>query len=168
MEKYLEVGKVVNTHGVRGDVKVIPWCDTANFVCNFDTLYTKNGETAFKVIRARVLGNMAILRFEGIDNPNKADTLRQTVLYINRDDAKLPEGSYFVADLIGLEVYDEQGKFYGKIKDVLKTGANDVYEIEADGGTLYYIPAIPSVILNTDIDNGKMTVFPMEGLFDAN
>ena len=168
MEKYLEVGKVVNTHGVRGDVKVIPWCDTANFVCNFETLYTKNGETAFKVTRARVLGNMAILRFEGIDNPIKADTLRQTVLYINRDDAKLPEGSYFVADLIGLEVYDEQGKCYGKIKDVLKTGANDVYEIEADGGRLYYIPAIPSVILDTDIDNGKMTIFPMEGLFDAN
>jgi len=167
MEKYLEVGKVVTTHGVRGDVKVIPWCDTANFICNFDTLYTKNGETAFKVVRARVLGNMAILRFEGIDDPNKADKLRQTVLYIDRDDAKLEEGSYFVADLIGLEVYDEQGKLYGKIKDVLKTGANDVYEID-DGGKLYYIPAIPSVVLDTDIENGKMTIYPMEGLFDAN
>ncbi len=168
MEKYLEVGKIVNTHGVRGDVKVIPWCDTANFVCNFETLYTKNGERSFKVTRARVLGNMAILRFEGIDNPNKADELRQTVLYIDRDDAKLPEGSYFVADLIGLEVYDEQGKLYGKIKDVLKTGANDVYEIEGENSTLYYIPAIPSVVLNTDIENEKMTIYPMEGLFDAN
>ncbi|MCD7784528.1 MAG: ribosome maturation factor RimM [Oscillospiraceae bacterium] len=168
MEKYLEVGKIVTTHGVRGDVKVIPWCDTANFICDFDTLYTKNGETSFKVIRARVLGNMAILRFEGIDNPNKAEELRQTVLYINRDDAKLPEGSYFVADLIGLDVYDEQDKLYGKIKDVLKTGANDVYEIEADDSKLYYIPAIPDVVLNTDIENGKMTIHPMEGLFDAN
>ncbi|MCD7847077.1 MAG: ribosome maturation factor RimM [Oscillospiraceae bacterium] len=167
MEKYLEVGKIVTTHGVRGDVKVIPWCDTANFICDFDTLYTKNGERSFKVTRARVLGNMAILRFEGIDDPNKADTLRQTVLYINRDDAKLEEGSYFVADLIGLEVYDEQGKLYGKIKDVLKTGANDVYEID-DDGKLYYIPAIPSVVLNTDIENGKMTIYPMEGIFDAN
>lgn len=168
MEKYLEVGKIVNTHGVRGDVKVIPWCDTASFICNFETLYTKNGETSFKVIRARVLGNMAILRFEGIDNPNKADELRQTVLYINRDDAQLEEGSYFVADLIGLEVFDEQGKSYGKIKDVLKTGANDVYEIETENSTLYYIPAIPSVVLNTDIENGRMTIYPMEGLFDAN
>ncbi|MCD7771046.1 MAG: ribosome maturation factor RimM [Oscillospiraceae bacterium] len=168
MEKYLEVGKIVTTHGVKGDVKVIPWCDTANFICNFETLYTKNGESSFKVIRARVLGNMAILRFEGIDNPNKADTLRQTVLYINRDDAELPEGSYFVADLIGLEVYDEQGKCYGKIKDVLKTGANDVYEIIDAGSKLYYIPAIPDVVLNTDIESGRMTIHPMEGLFDAN
>ncbi|MCD7823601.1 MAG: ribosome maturation factor RimM [Oscillospiraceae bacterium] len=168
MEKYLEVGKIVTTHGVRGDVKVLPWCDTANFICDFETLYTKNGETAFKVSRARVLGNMAILRFEGIDNPNKAEELRQTVLYIDRDDANLPEGTYFVADLIGLSVYDEEGKLYGKISDVLKTGANDAYEIEADDGKLYYIPAIPDVVLKTDIENGKMTIHPMEGLFDAN
>ncbi len=168
MEKYLEVGKIVTTHGVKGDVKVIPWCDTANFICDFETLYTKNGEHSFHVIRARVLGNMAILRFEGIDNPNKAEELRQTVLYIDRDDAKLPEGSYFVADLIGLSVYDEEGKLYGKIKDVLKTGANDVYEIISDENKLYYIPAIPDVVLNTDIEGGRMTIHPMEGLFDAN
>ncbi|MCD8007170.1 MAG: ribosome maturation factor RimM [Oscillospiraceae bacterium] len=168
MEKYLEVGKIVTTHGVRGDVKVIPWCDTANFICNFETLYTKGGETAFKVTRARALGNMAILRFEGYDNPNKSDVLRQTVLYIDRDDADLPEGTYFVADLIGLSVYDEQGKLYGKIKDVLKTGANDVYEIADDEGKLYYIPAIPDVVLETSIEEGKMTIHPMEGLFDAN
>ncbi len=168
MEKYLEVGKIVTTHGVKGDVKVIPWCDTANFICDFETLYTKRGERSFHVIRARVLGNMAILRFEGIDNPNKAEELRQTVLYIDRDDAKLPEGSYFVADLIGLSVYDEEGKLYGKIKDVLKTGANDVYEIISDENKLYYIPAIPDVVLNTDIEGGRMTIHPMEGLFDAN
>ena len=74
-------------------------------------------------------------------------------------------GKPFVADLIGLEIYDEQGKFYGKLTDVLKTGANDVYELK-DGDKTYYIPAIPSVVLSTDIEGGKMIIWPMEGLFE--
>lgn len=165
MKKYLEVGKIVNVHGIYGDVKVLPWCDSANFICGFDTLYSDGGKNSFAVKKARVLGNVAILRFDGVDTAEKANALRQTVLYIDRDDVTLPEGSHFIADLIGLAVYDEQEKCYGTVKDVLKTGANDVYEIEGADGSLYYIPAIPSVILDTRIDEGKIVIFPMEGLF---
>ncbi len=80
----------------------------------------------------------------------------------------MPEGSYFIQDLIGLRVYDEHEKYYGAITNVLETGANDVYELKSEDGRLYYIPAIPSVVLQTDVDGGKMIIFPMEGLFDEN
>ena len=114
---------------------------------------------------SRPHGNMIIAKIEGIDTPEAAQSLRNRILYMDRADATLPEGSYFVADLIGLEIYDEAGKLYGKLSDVLKTGANDVYEIK-DGDKAYYIPAIPSVVLSTDIEGGKMVIWPMEGLFE--
>ncbi len=109
---------------------------------------------------------MIIAKIKGIDSPEQAQAMRGKVLYLDRGDAGLPEGSYFVADLIGLEVRDESGRTYGRITDVLQTGANDVYEIKNDNGKLYYIPAIPSVVLLTDIQAGVMTIYPMEGLFD--
>jgi 16S rRNA processing protein RimM len=109
---------------------------------------------------------MVIAKIKGVDTPEQAQAMRGKVLYIDRDDADLPEGSYFVADLIGLEVRDEAGRVFGVITDVLQTGANDVYEIKNDNGKLYYIPAIPSVVLLTDIQGGIMTIYPMEGLFD--
>ena len=108
---------------------------------------------------------MAILKLAGVNTPEAAQALRNKVLYADRSDIKLPAGSYFIADLVGLEAVDESGRSYGRITDVFGTGANDVYEITKDGKK-YYIPAIPSVVLKTDVKAGKMTVFPMEGLFD--
>ena len=168
MNKYLEIGKIVSIHGVRGECNVQPWCDSPQFFCNFKTLYTKGGATAYSVERSRPKGdNMVILKIKGIDTAEAAQALRNTVLYMDRGDAKLPDGTYFIADLIGLEAVTEQGESLGKITDVLETGANDVYEI-TQGDRKFYIPAIPSVVLKTDIEGGKMTVFPMEGLFDEN
>lgn len=168
MQKYLEIGQIVAVHGIKGEVKVMPWCDSPQFLCGFKTLYSKDGAVKYKIENARVHKNMALLKLEGVDSPEAAHALRSKILYMDRADAKLPEGSYFIADLIGLFVYDEQKKLYGKIRDVIKTGANDVYEIENDNKKLYYIPAIPSVVLSTDIEEGKMIIYPMEGLFDEN
>lgn len=122
----------------------------------------------YKAERCRAQGNMVILKLEGVNTPEQAQLWRNKVLYMNRQDAKLPEGSYFIQDLIGLRVYDEHEKYYGAITNVLETGANDVYELKSEDGRLYYIPAIPSVVLQTDVDGGKMIIFPMEGLFDEN
>lgn len=166
MQKYLETGKIVSIHGLKGEVKIQPWCDFPEYLCTFKCLYSKSGDRVYEIERIRPQGNMVIAKLKGIDTPEQAQALRGRILYIDRDDADLPEGSYFVADLIGLEVRDESGRSYGVISDVLQTGANDVYEIKSNDGKLYYIPAIPSVILSTDIQDGIMVIYPMEGLFD--
>lgn len=166
MKRYLEIGKIVTTHGVRGEVKVQPWCDGPEFFCKFKTLYSINGEEKFHMERSRCQGSMAIAKIKGIDTVESAQAMRGKVLYMDRADINLPKGSYFVADLIGMKVYDEDGKSYGVITDVLQTGANDVYEIKSDNLKSYYIPAIPSVILKTDLESNIMTIYPMEGLFD--
>ncbi len=166
MQKYLETGKIVSIHALKGEVKIQPWCDSPEYLCTFKRLYSKSGDRVYEIERIRPQGNMVIAKLKGIDTPEQAQALRGRILYIDRDDADLPEGSYFVADLIGLEVRDEAGRSYGVISDVLQTGANDVYEIESNDGKLYYIPAIPSVILSTDIQGGIMVIYPMEGLFD--
>ncbi len=166
MQKYLETGKIVSIHALKGEVKIQPWCDSPEYLCTFKRLYSKSGDRVYEIERIRPQGNMVIAKLKGIDTPEQAQALRGRILYIDRDDADLPEGSYFVADLIGLEVRDESGRSYGVISDVLQTGANDVYEIKSNDGKLYYIPAIPSVILSTDIQGGIMVIYPMEGLFD--
>lgn len=166
MQKYLETGKIVSIHGLKGEVKIQPWCDSPEYLCTFKCLYSKSGDRVYEIERIRPQGNMVIAKLKGIDTPEQAQALRGRILYIDRDDADLPEGSYFVADLIGLEVRDESGRSYGVISDVLQTGANDVYEIKSNDGKLYYIPAMPSVILSTDIQDGIMVIYPMEGLFD--
>ena len=166
MQKYLETGKIVSIHGLKGEVKIQPWCDSPEYLCTFKCLYSKSGDRVYEIERIRPQGNMVIAKLKGIDTPEQAQALRGRILYIDRDDADLPEGSYFVADLIGLEVRDESGRSYGVISDVLQTGANDVYEIKSNDGKLYYIPAIPSVILSTDIQDRIMVIYPMEGLFD--
>ena len=165
MKQYLEIGKIVSIHGVRGECNVQPWCDTPQYLCSFKKLYSRQGDICYAVERARPKGNMVILKINGVDTAEAAQALRNTVLYMNRDDAKLPEGTYFIADLLGLEAVTEQGEVMGRITDVLETGANDVYEI-TQGDKKYYIPAIPSVVLKTDIDAGRMTIYPMEGLFE--
>lgn len=166
MQKYLETGKIVSIHGLKGEIKIQPWCDSPEYLCGFKRLYSKTGERVYEIERIRPHGNMVIAKLKGIDAPEQAQAMRGRVLYIDRGDADLPEGSYFVADLIGLKVTDESGRVYGAINDVLQTGANDVYEIKNNDGKLYYIPAIPSVVLSTDIEGGIMTIYPMEGLFD--
>lgn len=165
MQQYLEIGQIVSVHGLKGEVKVQPWCDTPADFCKFKKLYSKNGEVTYKVERSREQGNMVILKLQGVDTVEQGQAMRNKILHVDRKDIKLPKGSYFVADLLTLEAFDEQGKSYGKLTDVIKTGANDVYEL-TKGEKKYYIPAIPSVILKTDIKNGQIIIYPMEGLFD--
>lgn len=166
VKKYLEAGKIVTTHGLAGAVKVQPWCDSPEFFCRFKRLYSKDGSICYDVAQTRIQGNMVILKIKGVDTIEKAQSLRNLVLYLDRADSCLEKGTYFVADLIGLSVVGEDGKTYGVLSDVLKTGANDVYEIKTASGKPAYIPAIPSVIVSTDIENGRLVISPMEGLFD--
>ena len=165
-KKLLEAGKIVTVFGLKGEVKVQPWCDTPEFLCEFDTLYYKSG-TPVNVERARVQKNMVIMKIEGTDSVEEAQKLRNRVLYIDREDVELDEGCYFIQDLIGLTVMESKdGKVYGKLSDVSRTGANDVYHIKAEDGKEYLIPAIPEVIDSIDLEGGIMKITALDGLFD--
>lgn len=164
-KEYLEAGKIVTTHGIRGEVKIMPYTDTPELLCEFDRLFMGKNHTEIIIERSRVFKNMVIAKIEGIDTPEDAEKLRNKMLYMHRDDLELDENTYFIQDLIGMEVKDnENGFIYGKIIDVMQTGANDVYVIQGDKE--YLIPAIPDVVISTDIDNDIMLIKPLEGLFD--
>ena len=166
MEQLLETGKIVSVHALKGEVKVESWCDSPDFLAEFDELFL-DGEWV-SVERARVQKNMVILKLQGVDTPEAAGRLVGKILYIDRDQVELEEGTYFVADLIGLKVVDadDPEKVYGTLTQVSSTGANDVYHILFPNGKTYYIPAIPQVVEKTDIENGVMLIRPLEGLFE--
>lgn len=166
LKQYLEIGKITSVHGLRGEVKVQPWCDDPEFLASFESLYYKSG-TEVVIEYARVQKNMVVMKIEDCDTVEEAQKLRNRILFMDRDDVELDAGCYFVQDLIGMEVrHAETGKVYGLITDVSETGANDVYTIKSEDGKEYLIPAIPDVIVKNDIENRIMTIIPLEGLFD--
>lgn len=165
-KEYLEAGKIVNTHGIRGEVKIMPYCDSPELLCDFDRLFMGKSLEEVYIERSRVQKNMIICKIEGVDTPEDAEKLRNKMLYMHRDDLELDEDTYFIQDLIGMTVKDaDTGEVYGIIDDVFQTGANDVYSIK-NGDKSYLVPAIADVVITTDIDSGIMTIRPLEGLFD--
>ncbi len=165
---FLEVGEIVGTHGVRGEMRVNPWCDTPSFLKKFKNLYLdEKGEKSLDIKSARDHGNVALIVADGIDTVEKAQAMRGKVLYIKRDDAKLQKGHYFIAELIDCTVYDadDETKVYGIITDVSETGANDVWYITKDGKE-YLIPAIKDVVISVDVEEGIVKIRPLKGIFD--
>ena len=168
IKEFLEVGQIVGTHGVRGELRLNPWADGPEFVKQFKTFYyDNNGTNSVKVISARPHGNVAIVKLDGVDTVEKASAMRNKVLYIKRADAKIKEGSYFISELIGCEVFDADNAelCYGTLTDVSETGANDVWHITQEG-TEYLIPAIPSVVINVDVAANRVEIKPLRGIFD--
>ena len=165
-KQFLESGKIVGTHGIKGEVRIDPWCDSPEFLCAFKKLYLdERGETAIKV-KSRPHKNITLCKIEGIDTIEAAERLRGKIVYIDRDDIKLDEGVHFVQDLIGLEVRDfETDEVYGTLTDVLRTGANDVYEITRDGKK-YLAPVIDEVVREINTEKGDVLITPMKGIFD--
>lgn len=165
VKKFLEGGKIVGTHGVRGEMRVECWCDSPQFLAQFKTLYLNEGQEKLKV-KSRAHKNMVLMKVPGVDTIEQADLYRGKVIYINRSDIKLDKGAYFVQDMIGLSVVDSSSdEVYGTVNDVLKTGSNDVYEMKGNDSKMYYIPAIPDIIDKVDVDGGKLYITPMKGLF---
>ncbi|MDE6520369.1 MAG: ribosome maturation factor RimM [Ruminococcus sp.] len=164
-KEYLEAGKIVTTHGIRGEVKIMPYTDTPELLCEFERLFMEKSHNEVYIEKSRAFKNMVIAKIEGIDTVEDAEKLRNKILYMHRDDLELDENTYFIEDLIDMEVKDADTDFvYGRIADVLQTGANDVYVIK--GEREYLIPAIPDVVISTDIDNNIMLIRQLEGLFD--
>lgn len=165
-KQFLEAGKIVNTHGIKGEVKIMPYCDSPELFCEFDRFFMGRDFNEINVERSRVQKNMVIAKLEGINTPEDAEKFRNKMLYMHRDDLELDEDTFFIQDLIGMTVKNaDTGRVYGVIDDVLQTGANDVYSIKGENKT-YLIPAIADVIAETDLENDIMLIHELEGLFD--
>ena len=164
MEQYLEVGKIINVHGIMGEVRVQPWADSPEFLCRFKTLYVDKTHWPIEVERARVHKNMVIIKFRGVTDVPSALAMRNAILYIDRKDADLPEGTFFLADLYGLEVRDAQsGAVLGRVADVLTLPANNVYVVRG-GERELMIPAVPQFIAETNPEGGYLRVNLIEGM----
>ena len=164
---FLEAGRIVGTHGVRGELRVEPWCDSARFLTGFSEFYWDGGREKVKVVSSRPHKNLLLLKLEGVDTVEAGDALRGRVLYLARADAKLPQGRFFVQDLLGLSAVDaDTGHVYGKVTDVFPTGSNDVYQVTDENGRDYLVPAIREVIVRVDVDGGVLELRPRRGIFD--
>ena len=163
---YLEAGQIVGTHGVRGEVRVQPWCDSPQQFATFKKLYwDAEGKNPVKV-KGRPHKNIALVVLDGVDTVEAAQVLRGKMLYVDRRDLKLPKGRYLVQDLIGLTVVDaDTGETYGTLTDVSQTGANAVYHMATDKGEIL-IPAIPDVVVEINLKKDVLRLRPMKGLLD--
>ena len=156
----LECGKIANTHGIRGEVKIIPWADDAEFICELPTLYIDGKPVAVR--NARVHKGNAIVLLEGVDDMNTAMLLKNKVVYLHRDDVDLDEDAFFLADVIGLDVIDENGVKLGVLDDILSPSLQDVYVVKGEREIM--IPVVPEFILETNVDEGYIKVRLIEGM----
>ena len=169
MEDLLQVGIITSTHGVRGEVKVYPTTDDPRRFRRLKEVFLDTGKEKMnlEIEGVKFFKQFVILKFKGLDNINDIEKYRQKSLYVTRKNAvRLQRDEYFIADLIGLKVQDEDGKELGTVKDVIETGANDVYEVEMADGKSLLLPANKQCILNVDVENGTMQVHVLEGLLD--
>ena len=162
MEKkqYIEAGRIVNTHGVAGEVKIEVWLDSPQFLKSFKRCFIDKREV--KLLSARVHKGFLIVKLEGVEDVNAAMALKGRTVFIDRADARLPKGAFFLQDIIGASVVDESGSEIGKLVDVMETPASNVYVVK--GEREHLIPAVPEFILSTDADNGIITVHLIEGM----
>lgn len=168
MKRYLEIGKIVATQGIRGEVRCQYYSDTPEVLCEFDDLYLDKGKTPIHVLRAYPHKNVVVMKIEGIDLIEQAQPLIGKLLYMDREDAELEDGLYFIQDIIGLTVKDaDTGKVYGKITDVYQNGAADVYSMKQPDGSELMFPCIDEVVIKTDISAGEMLIRPLPGLFEG-
>ncbi|MDR2752956.1 MAG: ribosome maturation factor RimM [Oscillospiraceae bacterium] len=166
---YLELGTIVGTHGLRGEVRVHPACDSPAFACRFRTLFKDPaGRVAVRVLAARPHKNVALLTLEGVGSVAQAEQLRSKTLYFRQEDAALEDGQYFIAELLGCSVVDaaDETICYGTLCEVSQTRANDVWHIQKPQGGTILIPVIDDVVKNVDIAAGKVKIMPLAGLLD--
>lgn len=160
MEKYLEAGKIINTHGIKGEVKIEPWADSPDFLLGFKTFYIDGSPV--RVISQRVHQRFVIAKLGGTDDMNSAERLKNKIVYIDRDDAPLSEGEYFISDLVGFYAFDEAGAELGKVTEILTRPGGDVLVI--DGNREILVPLIPEFVVGRDMEAERLTIRLIEGM----
>ena len=167
MQPYLEVGQIVNTFGVKGLVKVKPFTDDMERFEELKTVYIcdKTEQKQVKIEEVSYHKGHVLLKLEGIHDMTEAEKYKGCYLKIDRKDAKkLPKDTYFIADLIGLMVYTDEGEILGKVEDIFSTGANDIYSVKTTEGKQILLPAIPDVLKEIDLEQEKIVVHLIKGL----
>ena len=166
-KQYIECGKIINTHGFKGGLKLESWCNSAADLAALKRLYILDKESykEFKVLRASVFKQFVIADFQGVEDMDAAMALKNTVLYAARKDFKLAKGEYFISDLEGLPVIDaDSGKIYGTLLETVNRGASDIYVVKTETGKKM-IPAVKEFVDRVDVDSG-IYVRPIPGMFD--
>lgn len=168
MKKYLEIGKLTKTQGLGGEIRMQFYCDGPEVLDGLDTLYFDKGRTPVGLIKSRHLkSDVCVVKLDCADTVEEAQKLVGRTLYADRNDFSLPEGTYFIDDMIGLEVIDaDSGKIYGKVDDIYTNSPTDVYSVRTPDGRQLMFPSIPDVVINRDIEGGKILIRPLEGLFE--
>lgn len=165
-KRFLEAGKIVNTHGIAGEVKVQSWCDSPEALTGFDTLYDAERHP-FRVTKSYVHKGCVIMQLEGVRTCDAADALRGTVLYLDREDVELPDGLVFVQDMLGLPVFDQRtGETIGTLREVIANPAHDMYVIAREGKKDALIPACAPFLVEVDLEGGRIVVETIEGLVE--
>lgn len=166
MKEYLECGKIINKRGIGGELKLECYCDSTSSIDGAKKLYgDDNGTSSFDVVSIKNYKGFLYIKLSGIDSAEKADEMRNKVLYVSRNDVKKSKESVFIADLIGLEVIDvDNGTVYGKITDVTNYGASDIYSVKSKSG-VHMLPAVKDIVIKIDLNSG-VYVKPIPGLFD--
>ena len=167
MTKYLEIGQIVNTFGIKGMVKVKPFTDDIKRFDKLKKVYieNKNGRKEYEIEELKYHKEMVLIKFKGIETPEDANLLRESYLTVNRDDEEpLEEGTYYIVDMIGFEVETEEGEKLGNLVDIFNTGSNDIYVVKNELGKQILLPAIKDVIKKIDMEKRKMTVHLIPGL----
>lgn len=164
---YLEAGQIVRPHGVRGEMVLDPWADSPEFLLSIKRFWLDEGKTDAGLVSARAHKGRVLIKLKGIDTVEAAEALRGRVLYLAREDVKLPEGKYFLQDLIGLTAKDaDTGVVYGTVEEVLTGVANDVYRIRGENGQEYLFPAVKHMLGRICPEEGFIELKPIPGIFD--
>lgn len=166
MQKRFEVGQIVNTFGIKGEVKVTPFTDDINRFDSLEKVYvkTKKEEKLYNIENVRYHKNMVLLKLENVNTMEDAEMLRNAFLEIDREEAiPLEKGTYFIADLIGLDVYTDEQEFLGKVEDIYNTGSNDIYVVKNELGKQILLPGIEEVIKEVKLDD-RIIVHLIPGL----
>ncbi|MBQ9747344.1 MAG: 16S rRNA processing protein RimM [Clostridia bacterium] len=167
MEKkaFLEIAKIINTHGVRGAVKLDPWCDSPQTLKKIKTLYLENG-TAFDVSDVKIMGAFVVLSLSGVTTVEDAVRLKNKILLAKREDIPIEKGAHFICDLIGMPVVDAvTGKHYGTLDEVMQPALQEIYVVKTESGARVMLPNVPAFIAG--IDDEAIRITPIEGFFDG-
>ena len=165
MDNLLVAGKIVNTHALKGEFRIYPYCDSAEFLCEFERLFIDGTEIGIE--SAKVHKGQALIKFDGVNSVNEAQSLVGHLVYISRDDIELEDGRYFIEDIKGLAVIDADTHVeYGTVINVIETGANDVFEVKSPDGKILLVPKIDDVIKEIDVERKVILITPIKGLFE--
>ena len=167
MEQFLEIGQIVNTFGIKGMVKIKPFTDDITRFDRLEKVYveTKKVKKQFEIEEVKYQKDMVLIKFKGIDKIEEAETLKNSYLKVDRkDEPELEEGTYYIVDLLGLEVYSDEGHLLGKVEDIFNNGSSDIYVVKDELGKQILLPAIADVIKKISLDEGKIIVHLIKGL----